>query len=358
MSVAVASASDSHRSSTSTSTSNPHRSRLSAFATANDSLAILILFTDISIYLACVIAAVVVDAIPLKILLSSVAGTMISQLFSIGHDAAHKSYVTSKRANAIIARLVFMPVLHNYTLWTYVHNRLHHAYPNIKGYNSWSPMSFQEYQALPKWRQIVEKIYRSPAGFGPYYLFERWLKDKFFPRKHIPQTYHADAWKDFFLLMVYLFVFVSAIVALSVAQEKSVVSGVLWGAIVPFVFWLYAMGLTVYQQHTSERVKWYKSLSEWKQDVNSQFEVSIHVKYPGWYNFITHNSYYHPVHHVNARIPVYNLRKAQAALEDSDSSLIVKIPFSMSAFYQTIRNCKLYDYDNKRWLDFDGAATT
>lgn len=331
---------------------------LKSYAVANNRLAYVILTIDVIIFLASVFGSVIVDMLALKILFSSVAGFMIAQLFVIGHDAAHNSYVKERRGNVFIARMTFLPALHNYTLWLFVHNRLHHAYPNIKGYNSWSPLSYAEFQALPKWRQVLERIYRGPVGFGLFYLMERWLKDKFVPRRHIPLTYHAKAWRDFAGLVVYLGVMATTIVILSVVSQQNIGTGLLFGLVVPFIIWNYAMGLTVYQQHTSAGVKWYQSISELRDDVSSQSEVSIHIVYPDWYNFITHNCYYHPAHHVNAHIPIYNLRKAQQALEQADPGRTVKIPFSMKYIHQTLHDCKLYDYITHTWLDFSGHPTT
>ena len=120
------------------------RLKLAAYARPNDRLAYLILVTDLIIYFSAVFFAVTVESIAVKALCASLAGFMIAQLFVIGHDAAHKSYVSKSNANVFIARLTFLPVLHNYSLWLFVHNRLHHAYPNVQHYNSWSPMSLDE----------------------------------------------------------------------------------------------------------------------------------------------------------------------------------------------------------------------
>ena len=40
-----------------------------------------------------------------------------------------------------------------------------------------------EFDALPAWRRALERFYRSPLGLGPYYLKERWWRDKLFPRR-------------------------------------------------------------------------------------------------------------------------------------------------------------------------------
>jgi len=331
---------------------------LSEFVQYNDKLALGILLVDLVIYTGAVTGAVISDSYLVKTLWASLAGFMIAQLFVIGHDAAHKAYVSSPALNIFIARLTFFTTLHNYTLWLFAHNQLHHAYPNVKNYNSWSPMSAEEYRDLSMPRKWLEKLYRSPLGFGPYYLIERWLKDKFIPRRHIPHRFHRKAWSDFLKLMVYAVAFVSILVLLANATNQSVTAAIVFGAIVPYIVWNYAMGLTVYQQHTHPSVKWYRSMQDWKQDIQSQSEISIHLSYPDWYNLITHNCYYHPVHHVNPKIPIYQLKKAQRNYSKTYPGISIVVPFTLSGFMQTINKCKLYDYDQHQWLDFNGNPTT
>lgn len=334
------------------------QARLRQYAQANNMLAYSILLVDMLVYFSCVVAAVLVDSLLLKSLFALVAGFFIAQLFVIGHDAGHAAYVSSRRANAIIARLCFMPSLHNYSLWLFVHNRLHHAFPNVKNYNSWSPLSYEEYSQLPRWRQLVERLYRSPAGFGLYYMNERWLKDKLFPRKHTPRKLHHQAWLDFAINAFFQVCLVSGVLILARLAGHEVLVSILFAVILPFLVWNTAMGFTIYQHHTHPRVQWYQTLVEYRESTRTQSEVTVYIKYPGWYEFITHNIYIHPAHHVNARIPLYHLRAAQADYSRQHPELSLLEPFSIRGLLKTIQSCKLYDYTRHQWLDFNGKPTT
>lgn len=338
--------------------SRQNRLRLAQFALPNNTIATAILLVDFTIYLSSVFFAVIADHLILKIVCATVAGFFIAQLFVIGHDAAHGAYVSSRRANAIIARLTFMPALHNYTLWLFTHNRLHHAFTNVKNYNSWSPMSFEEFLTLPRWRQILERIYRTPIGLGLYYLKERWYRDKLIPRKHIPTKYHHGGWKDFGLNMLFAAGLITGVLTLAVYVGQNAIVALLCAFVIPFVVWNYAMGLTTYQQHTHSRLPWYRNFVESRQSVRSAGEVSIYMQYPRWYLFITHNCYFHPVHHVNARIPLYRLQEAQIAYMQLVPELTHTIPFTFKEFLQTMKTCKLYNYQQQQWLDFSGNPTT
>lgn len=334
------------------------RETVAEFANPNDGLAYLILITDLIIYGVSVHFAVASESVLIKVAAASLAGFMIAQLFVIGHDAAHQAYVSSSWMNAFIGRLTFLPSLHNYSLWIEAHNKAHHSYPNVKGMNSWWPLSYEDFQDLSGFQQIVYRIYRSAIGFGPYYIFQRWLPDKFFPRKHLPESCHYDGWKDFILLFTYIVLFACLLIALANSYNQSAISAIVYGAIIPFIVWNYAMGLTIYQHHTNPKIRWYETLEEWRESLGNQGEVTVYVKYPKWYNFITHYIYVHPTHHVNTKVPIYNLTKAEDALEARLPNSILVIPFNPLEFIKTINTCKLYDYKEHKWLYFDGNPST
>ena len=265
------------------------------------------------------------------------AGFALPSLFVIGHDAAHGAYTASPRANAIMARIAFLPVLHNYSLWVAVHNRQHHRAPNLKGHNSWSPLGVAEYRALPPWRRAVERLYRSPAGFAPYYLIERWWRDKFVPRHILPGVSRAAAWRDFALLGVYLAVLVAAL-----AWSGGWLAVAL-GFVVPFLIWNHMMGTAIYLQHTSPRAPWFASIEEWR-GIGGDEDVTLHVRMPLWYGALSHHIMDHPAHHIQPLIPLYRLPAAQARLNALLGERALVETFSLRYLFATIHACKLYDY--------------
>jgi omega-6 fatty acid desaturase (delta-12 desaturase) len=57
---------------------------------------------------------------------------------------------------------VFLPSLTPYSLWEVGHNLGHHVYTNLRGMDYvWTPMTKPEFDALPAWRQLAERFYRS-----------------------------------------------------------------------------------------------------------------------------------------------------------------------------------------------------
>ena len=71
-----------------------------------------------------------------------------------------------------------------------------------------------------------------------------------------------------------------------------------------------------------------------------------------------HNIMEHNAHHVNPRIPMYALRRAQAALRDRVESEVHAYRLGWNSYMDCVRRCKLYDYANHAWLDFRGQVTS
>ncbi|MGH6990025.1 MAG: fatty acid desaturase [Stellaceae bacterium] len=285
-----------------------------------------------------------------RLLGSLLAGFSIPSLFVIGHDAAHGAFLPGRRGNLIVASIALLPALHNPSLWRAVHNRQHHRLPNLKGNNSWSPLSRRDYLALSSLGRARVRLYRSLFGFAPYYLIERWWRDKFFPRQALAGVKPAAAWRDFALLLIYLAAFVAILAWVGGAVSVAL------GFVLPFLIWNGMMGATTYLQHTSKRAPWYDSVAAWRRQ-GSDEQVTIHLIVPRWYGLISHQIMEHPAHHFQPRIPLYRLKAAQMLLNEllGDRAVIEK--FSIRYLWRTIRACKLYDYEGHCWLDFVGNRT-
>ena len=71
-----------------------------------------------------------------------------------------------------------------------------------------------------------------------------------------------------------------------------------------------------------------------------------------------HHVYDHAVHHVQPAIPCYRLHEAQLALNRLSPDAALSRRFTFRLFWDTLRRCKLYDYERHRWLDFEGRPTS
>src|SRR5690606_5021288 len=105
--------------------------------------------------------------------------------------------------------------------WIHSHNGMHHGWTNLKGKDPvYAPLDKAEFDRLPKWRQWLERVYRSEPGIALLYLVEVWWKQEIapnaarLPRGKAVQTYYKDR-----VLVFAFFVVEVAIMALAPAPS-------------------------------------------------------------------------------------------------------------------------------------------
>tara|TARA_R110000782_G_scaffold65058_16_gene132511 strand:+ start:5265 stop:6341 length:1077 start_codon:yes stop_codon:yes gene_type:complete len=334
------------------------RHSIKQYAKPSNKLALFIFFSDLTIYALAIAGTIMFESLLLRITCSVIAGLRIGTLFLVSHDAGHDSFTSNRVWNSIIGRIAFLPSFHNYSLWLIAHNRSHHQSPNIKGINSWSPLSKEEYDGLSASRKLIEHLYRSPLGICFNYMIERWWKDKFFPYKRIIKQKNGAYFLDFVLVVSYMAAFTTVLIYMGMhVAYTSPLEVILLGLVLPFLVSNFLIGVTVYQHHTHETVPWFKTQKECNAYATLE-DITVHIKYPHWYNLISHNAMEHTAHHVDPRIPLYNLSKAQTVLCELYGEDLITMDFSLVSFFATMGKCKLYDYDNHLWMDFSGNATS
>lgn len=326
-----------------------------AFCVPNDALSIAAVVFDYALYLSAVAVAILGEGFFLKLLGVIIAGTAISMLFILGHDAAHKSLVTGRRLNAALGRILFLPCLHNYTLWVIQHNRLHHQFTNVRGLNSYSPLTIDEFQNMPLWRRLRERGYRSLFGFGAYYLVERWWRDKFFPRRDISAALRKKAWLDFALLCAWALIFATGLGIVGASAGRAF-SSLIWGFAAPYLVWNQLMGLTAFLQHTHPLVPWFRTKEDAKA-ARPQAERTVLVEFPRWYDLLSHNIMQHQAHHISPRIPWFRLRRAQMLLTPMLGPKAIVDKMGLRYVLRLTKICQLYDYDSNRWLTYTGKES-
>ena len=298
-----------------------------------------------------------------RIVMAIVCGLSVGILFIVGHDACHGSLTPHSRLNGILGRIAFLPSLHAYAAWEYSHNALHHGFTNLRGKDPvYCPLTVDEFRALPLWRQRVERLYRSLPGVLPLYLVEIWWKLEIAPsrehRMHIDKrgTYMFDRAivLAFPMLQAVLIAIVLSMRGVSVGEGAAVIA---LAVAVPFLTFTWLIGFATFQHHTHPRVRWYADAEEWS-FYRSQVQGTVHVVFPRWIEVLLHNIMEHTAHHVDTKVPLYNLTGAQRQLEATFGEEVITEPFSFAGLRRTFSSCCLYDFGTHRWLDFDGRPTT
>jgi omega-6 fatty acid desaturase (delta-12 desaturase) len=326
----------------------------------------LLLFSiSMTVYILGYWAFIVVQGWPLKILSAAVFTMAIPMLFVIGHDACHQALTPRSLLNKILGRLAMLPAWHAYSVWDYGHNGLHHGWTNLKGKDHvWPPYSKAEYDALSPFWQWMNRRYRTWWGVGLYYIVEMWLIFGMSKAKVKTAATNRLFWYDRLsivattLLQAILFTFVADRTNLG-SHWWLVTTGLLTlGIVIPFLLWNWLMGCLIFQHHTHPKVPWYGNVKDYT-FFAGQIQSVVHVEMPKPIELILHNIMEHTAHHVDPRIPLYNLENAQKDLENAyaPGDLIV-FPFTIGGYLNSLRTCRLFDYENFRWLDWDGRPTT
>ncbi len=286
---------------------------------------------------------------------------VIGALFIIGHDACHGSLVRTGWLNRLLGRLCFLPAWHPYTSWAWAHNALHHGGTNLKGKEpAFPPFSKEEFDALPLWRRLLERLYRTPPGIGLYYAVDFYAYRLLFPpagqRSPYRLTFHLDR------LLVVAFFLAQLVVAFSLAggrTEFMVRSEVYAGltVVLPWTLWIWFMGFVSFVQHTHPRIAWYDREDEWS-FYHVQLKSTAHVVFPWLVERVLHNIMSHAAHHLDPGIPLYELPHSQLLLEEACPGHAVVIPWSWRDYFRTCAACKLYDFRRHCWTDFNGVPTT
>jgi len=306
---------------------------------------------DFAIYAAIVAGLVLIDS-PWLILLWILGGLSISGLFILGHDAAHKALFKSKRLNRVMAQLTFLPSLHIHEGWVFGHNRLHHGHTVREQMDFvWHPTSPAQYAELSGLRKLVHRIYWSPVGAGLYYMFDVWWK-KMMIFKAPPKQAAAHRIEKA-VVLTYLLAFSGAL-AYGGWYRYGTGLGALWMwtkvFLIPFVIWNYSIGITVYLNHISRDINWWKR-SEWNR-FGGQMEGTTVIRLPWILNLFYHNIFLHIAHHVDTRIPFYGLPKATAAINEAYADVVIDKKLSLVDYLKTTWTCKLFDFERGQWVGY------
>ena len=297
-----------------------------------------------------------------KVPLAAVNGFIIGIFFIVGHDACHGTLLPRRWMNRIAGRFCLLPALHPYTAWVHNHNGLHHGFTNIKEKDPGvPPLSPAEYRALAGWQRWLYRLGRKWYGLGVLYFVEMWLKWEVLPSParapRNPRAYRLDR----LLVLAFGLVWIGAMAAAGWWQGGPIgaVALVVIGFVIPQAVWNWLIAFLILQQHTHPRVPWYS-----EQDLPSpsyyeaQVKATPHVHFPAPFRFLMRHVMEHTAHHADPGIPLYRLTEAQKELEQTYRRDMVRVLWTRASFLRTLRVCRLYDYAEHRWVDYDGTPMT
>jgi acyl-lipid omega-6 desaturase (Delta-12 desaturase) len=311
---------------------------------------------DLVIYLGLVTALVFVTNVAGALALDVAASVLVVALFVVGHDSAHGALFKTKRMNSIVGHLAMLPGWHVYEGWVLGHNRIHHAYTVRQGYDFvWHPVTPEEFKAMSGRARLLHRIEWSWPGAGLYYLHRVWWNKMIVGKP--PHRWAKLVRRDRFVVLGFVLV-TTGLLSWAGAEMTGTVAGTIWLVVrvlvLPFLGFQYMVGSFVHVHHVQPDIRWWKR-SEWTK-FKGQMDGTTVLRAPRGYNFFLHWIMVHVPHHVDMRIPMYNLEAAAKAIDEAFPGTVHEAPLRFRDFVSSSRQCKLYDFDEGKWLTYAEAG--
>jgi omega-6 fatty acid desaturase (delta-12 desaturase) len=295
------------------------------------------------------------DAWYLLLPLWALSALTVSGLFIIAHDSAHQALFKSERLCWWVGQLAMLPSLHVYEAWVLGHNRIHHGHTVRGGVDFvWHPLSPAEYAALPRLAKLRHRLEWSAFGSGLYYLRDVWWNKMivFTPPAKLAAAIRFDWW------------FVAAAIAAATLglgalgyASYGTFGGAVWTwfklLVVPWLLFNQVIGWVVYVHHIAPDIEWHPR-SLWTK-YKGQMQGTTILRVPAVLELFFHHIFLHVPHHVDMRIPFYGLPEASEAILRRFPDVVHEKRLSLRDYLQSVRRCKLYDFERGAWLTYREA---
>jgi acyl-lipid omega-6 desaturase (Delta-12 desaturase) len=276
----------------------------------------------------------------LALVIAVPAAAFLLRTFILFHDCTHGAFVPTRRANTWLGVVLGVLVFQAFHSWRYNH-AVHHGTAgdlDRRGTGDVHTLTVAEFNAMAPRGRFLYRLFRHPLvmfGFGPLYSLV--LQPRMMRRSAQPRIRRSIAGTN-----VALAVIVGGLCwlvgwqAFLLVQMPPILIG---GAAGVFLF---------YVQHQFEDTYWERR-DDWS-FAESALQGSSHLKLPQPLQFFTGNIGIHHVHHLNARIPNYNLQRAH-----DENPVFHDVPtLSLWDGVRSVR-LKLWDEDRGRLVTFAEA---
>jgi omega-6 fatty acid desaturase (delta-12 desaturase) len=268
------------------------------------------------------------------------AAGFLVRTFILFHDCTHGSLLRSKRANAWLGTVLGLFVYAPFLRWRHDH-AIHHATSgdlDRRGGGDVHTLTVSEYQALAPRARLAYRMFRNPLvmfGIGP--IAALLIGPRIVARDARPRMKRSVIGTN-----VALAVLVAGLCLLVGWEQFLLVQ-------VPTVMLAGSAGIWLfYVQHQFEDAYWQES-EVWSY-ADAALRGSSYLKLPKVLQFFSGNIGLHHVHHLNARIPNYNLQRAH-----DENEIFHSVP--TLSFMDGMRSTrlKLYDERTGRMVGFSAA---
>jgi len=320
----------------------PSNQVLAAYAQPHLAKSVLDIATSVIPYLAVsVLSYLTLGTSPLvTIVLAVFAAGFLVRTFVVFHDCTHGSFMPSKRANRYVGRIAGLLVMSPFGRWRHDH-AVHHATSGDlerRGVGDIPTLTVAEYRSRSRSGRLGYRMVRNPLvmfGVGP--IVAMMVGPRIATRAQRPRMRNSVLATDAALAVI-----VAGLCWLIGWKDFLVV----WG---PGALLAGSAGIWLfYVQHQFEDAYW-QDATGWDY-TDAALRGSSYLRLPKVLQFFTGNIGLHHVHHLNARIPNYNLQRAH-----DDNLMFNQVPtLSLRDALRAV-NLKLWDQDHGKLITFRQA---
>ena len=235
--------------------------------------------------------------VPLMVL---AAGFMV-RIFIIFHDCGHGSFFKSRRANAWVGFITGVLTLTPYYHWRWEHAVHHGSAGDLdkRGTGDVWTLTVEEYLKASRWKRFAYRLARNPLVLfviAPLFLFAIWQRIP--SPKAAARERNSVHWTN--LALIGLATGLSLLIGFKTYLFIQLGIMTIAGAAGVWLF---------YVQHQFEGVYWARH-DEWDATAVA-LQGSSFYKLPKILQWFTGNIGFHHIHHLEPRIPNYNLERCQ-----------------------------------------------
>jgi len=264
------------------------------------------------------------------LLFSILPALFLVRIFILFHDCTHGSFMKSKKAMNILGIFFGILVFTPYKKWKEEHRQHHRTVGNIdkRGIGDVWTMTVDEYKNTSKLKRFGYMLYRNPLVLfviGPVYIF---LVSQRFPSKKMSKEFWID-------------LIINNLGVLAIILTVTFTVGLKYYLLIQLPVIAIAASLGVwmfYIQHQYDEVYWEDS-EHWS-ILDAALKGSSVYKLPAVLNWFTGSIGYHNIHHLNAKIPNYRLKKLYNRYKEMRQSKKINV-------FQSLRLASLILYDEK-----------
>jgi omega-6 fatty acid desaturase (delta-12 desaturase) len=265
------------------------------------------------------------------------AAGFLVRTFIVFHDCTHGSFLPSRRANSWLGTVLGFLLLAPFLRWQHDH-AVHHAGSGDlgrRGVGDVLTLTVEEYQERSARGRLAYRIIRNPLvmfGIGP--IVAMIVGPRIVARGARPRMRRSVLGTNAVLAVIVglLCWLMGPVAFLLVWAPPALMAG-------STGIWLF------YVQHQFEDAYW-QSGEDWSY-ADAALRGSSHLKLPRVLQFFTGNIGLHHVHHLNARIPNYNLQRAH-----DENPMFADVPtLSLRDGLRAVR-LKLWDPQQGRMVTF------